>query len=384
MVKLWHKTVAALAASLASLAANAVEFNMTPGVTDTSHLAYGLHMKAFWICVVIGIVVFGAMFYSIVKHRRSVHPNPAHFHENTLVEIVWTIIPVLILVALAVPAIKTLIAMEDTRDADMTVMVTGSQWKWHYKYMDANGKDLSDISFYSNLSTPADQYENFDGAGAPKGEHYLREVDHELVIPTGKKVRFLMTSEDVIHSWWVPAFAIKKDAIPGFINETWTRVNEPGTYRGVCAELCGKAHGFMPIVVKAVSPADFDQWVADTRTAMAEAKKAAEADVNRVWSKEDLMAKGEEVYVKNCQVCHQPGGVGMPPSFPALKGSKMATEKDQIPAHIHQVIKGKNAMPPFGAMLSDMEIAAVVTYERNAFGNNTGDVVQPKDVKAAR
>ena len=384
MVNTWHKVSAVLAGLLASAGAHALQFNMTPGVTDNSQRAFHLHMTAFWICVVIGIIVFGAMFYSIIKHRKSVHPKPAHFHENTLVEIVWTIIPVLILVVLAVPAIKTLLAMEDTREADMTVMVTGSQWKWHYKYIDAGGEDLQDIAFYSVLATPRDQFENYSGPGAEKGEHYLREVDKPLVLPTGKKVRFLVTSEDVIHSWWVPAFAVKKDAIPGFINETWTKINEPGVYRGVCAELCGKDHGFMPIVVQAVSPDDFKKWVADTRTAIAEQKKADEANSDKIWAMDDLMKKGEEVYGKNCAACHQATGLGVPPAFPALKGSKVATEKDQIPQHIHQVIKGKNNMPPFGAMLSDLEIAAVVTYERNAWGNNTGDVIQPKDVKAAR
>ncbi|MBI2381764.1 MAG: cytochrome c oxidase subunit II [Gammaproteobacteria bacterium] len=360
------------------------QFNMTPGVTDNAHRAYDLHMAAVWICGIIGAVVFGAMFYSIVKHRKSVHPKPAHFHENTLVEIVWTVIPVLILLGLAIPAVKTLVAMEDTRDADMTVMVTGSQWKWHYKYVDADGKDLSDIGFYSLLSTPRDTFENYGGKTTEKSETYLKEVDKPLVIPTGKKVRFLVTSEDVIHSWWVPAFAVKKDAVPGFINETWTKVNEAGVYRGVCAELCGKDHGFMPVVVKAVSPEEFQTWVADTRTAMAEAKKAAEADVDRVWAMDELMKKGEEVYLKNCSACHQATGAGMPPTFPALAGSKIATDKAQIPDHIGRVLKGKGAMPAFGAMLSDMEIAAVITYERNAFGNKTGDAVQPKDVKAAR
>lgn len=385
MSKQWYKSGAWLSAMLCSAGAGAApQYNMTPGVTDTSHMAYNLHMVALWVCVAIGVVVFGAMFYSIVKHRKSVHPKPAHFHENTLVEIVWTLIPVLILVGLAIPAVKTLVAMEDTRDADMTVMVTGSQWKWHYKYVDADGKDLSDIGFYSVLSTPRETFENYDGKTSEKSETYLKEVDNPLVIPTGKKVRFLLTSEDVIHSWWVPDFAVKKDAVPGFINETWARVNEAGVYRGVCAELCGKDHGFMPVVVKAVSPEEFQTWVADTRTAMAEAKKAAEADVNRVWAMDDLMKKGEEVYLKNCAACHQASGAGMPPTFPALAGSKIATDKAQIPEHIGRVVKGKNAMPGFGAMLSDLEIAAVVTYERNAFGNKTGDAVQPKDVKAAR
>lgn len=383
MVKSWQKAAVAMMSGLASAAVSA-NYNMTPGVTDNSQAVYGLHMIAFWICVVIGLTVFGAMFYTIVKHRKSVHPKPAHFHENTLVEIVWTVIPVLILLGLAVPAVKTLIAMEDTRDAEVTVMVTGSQWKWHYKYIDADGKDLSDISFYSVLSTPRETFENYDGKVTEKSATYLLEVDKPLVLPVGKKVRFLVTSEDVIHSWWVPAFAVKKDAVPGFINETWTRINEPGTYRGVCAELCGKDHGYMPTVVKAVSDDDFKKWIADTRYAIAEQKKADEANSDKTWAMDDLMKKGEEVYAKNCLACHQASGLGVPPTFPALKGSKIATEKANIPAHLHNILKGKNAMPGFGAMLSDLEIAAVTTYERNAWGNSTGDVIQPKDVKAAR
>jgi cytochrome c oxidase subunit II len=353
------------------LLAEASAFNMTQGVTHISHDVYNLHMVIFYICCAIALVVFGLMFWAILHHRKSRGVEPAKFYHSTKMEIIWTAIPVLILVIMAVPATKTLIAMEDSSKSEMTVLVTGSQWKWHYKYLDYP------VEFYSLLSTPRDQIEN----KSPKGEHYLYEVDRPLVIPAGKKVRFLMTSKDVIHSWWVPDFAIKKDATPGFINEIWTKVDEPGVFRGQCAELCGKDHGFMPIVVEVKAAADFDVWVKEAADAQAQVLAAEQAMAPM--SKEELMALGQKTYESRCAACHQVGGEGLPGVFPALKGSVIATK--DLPAHLHIVIAGKTgtAMQAFGTQLSISELAAVITYERNAWGNDTGDLVQAKDVAAA-
>ncbi len=355
-----------------STSERAGELNLRQGVTDISGQVYDLHMLMFSICVAIAVVVFGAMFYSILKHRKSKGAKPAHFHENVKVEIAWTVIPFLILIFMAVPAAQTLIAMEDTSKPDMTVLVTGSQWKWHYQYMD------SDVSFYSVMATQREQIENkFD-----KGENYLLEVDRPLVIPTNQKVRFLITSDDVIHSWWVPDFAVKKDANPGFINEAWTKVNEPGIYRGQCAELCGKDHGFMPVVVIAKTPDEYKTWMTEQEAIVKQAKEEEARLLAMSMSKEELMAVGEKVYNSTCAACHMPTGQGLPGVFPALKGSAMVLNDKQ--AHIDIVLNGKSgtAMQAFGKMLSLKEVAAVVTYERNAWGNNTGDVIQPKDVNA--
>lgn len=346
-------------------------YNMTRGVTEISHEVYNLHMVIFYICCVIGLVVFGLMFWAIVHHRKSKGAEPAQFHGSLKIEILWTAIPVIILVVMAIPASKTLIAMEDASKADMTVLVTGSQWKWHYKYLEYP------IEFYSLLATPREQIEN----NATKDELYLRDVDKPLVLPTGKKIRFLVTADDVIHSWWVPAFAIKKDANPGFINETWTRIDNPGIYRGQCAELCGKDHGFMPIVVDVKTPEAFETWVSEQIAAQEKAK--AEEAARGLMSKGELLAQGQKVYETRCAVCHQPGGEGLPGAFPALKGSAMVT-KDK-PAHIHTVLFGKpgTAMQAFGKQLTAAELAAVITYERNAWGNDTGDLVQIADINAA-
>ena len=365
----WSLPTLLLAAS-----ANAADMplNMTKGVTEISQRVYHLHMTIFWICCVIGAVVFGIMFWSIVRHRKARGVQPAQFHESTKVEILWTAIPVLILIVMAIPATKTLIAMEDTTEADVTVLVTGSQWKWHYKYLD------NDIEFYSLLATPKEQIIN----RFAKEENYLLEVDRPLVIPTGKKVRFLMTSDDVIHSWWVPAFAVKKDANPGFINEAWTRVDEPGVYRGQCAELCGKDHGFMPIVVIAKSPADYEQWVNGEAERIAKAKAEEQELLAMNMSMEELMSVGARTYTAYCAACHQPSGEGLPGIFPALKGSAMAL--NDMPGHINIVLNGKagTSMQAYARQLSLKEIAAVITYERNAWGNNTGELVQAADVHA--
>ena len=356
----------------ATVNATDMPLNMTKGVTEISQQVYDLHMTIFWICCAIGAVVFGIMFWSIVRHRKARGVQPAQFHESTKVEVLWTAIPVLILILMAIPATKTLIAMEDTTEADVTVLVTGSQWKWHYKYLD------NDVEFYSLLATPKDQIIN----RFAKGENYLLEVDRPLVIPTGKKVRFLMTSDDVIHSWWVPAFAVKKDANPGFINEAWARVDEPGVYRGQCAELCGKDHGFMPVVVIAKSPADYEQWVNGEAERIAKAKAEEQELLAMNMSMEELMSVGERTYTAYCAACHQPNGEGLPGIFPALKGSAMALE--DMPGHIDIVLNGKagTAMQAYAKQLSLKEIAAVITYERNAWGNNTGELVQAADVHA--
>ena len=356
------------------------QLNLTKGATAVSREVYDLHMLALYICTAIGVVVFGIMFWSMVFHRKSKGAKAADFHESTKVEILWTAIPIVILIAMAIPATSTLIDMENNDDSDLTIQITGSQWKWHYKYFDQN------IEFYSVLSTPREQYENqngsFEGNGAEKGENYLLEVDRHLVIPVNKKVRFLITSDDVIHAWWIPAFAVKQDANPGFINEAWTIVDEPGIYRGQCAELCGKDHGFMPIVVEVKSAADYDTWLNEQHALIAQAANAEKASLSASMSKEELMQLGETTYMAYCAACHQPTGLGLPPMFPALKGSAMATT-GKIADHIDMVLNGKNAMPGFGKQLSLKEIAAVVTYERNAWGNDTGDLVQSSDVNAA-
>jgi cytochrome c oxidase subunit 2 len=346
------------------------DLNMTPGVTDVSHKVYNLHMLIFEICVVICIGVFAVLIYSIVKHRKSKGAKAASFHESTTVEIIWTTIPFLILVGMAIPATKTLLALEDTRDSDMSIQVTGYQWKWKYDYLDEG------ISFFSTLSTPRAEIENKEA----KDEHYLLEVDNPIVVPINKKIRFLFTSNDVIHSWWVPDLGWKQDAVPGFINDAWTELKEPGTYRGKCAELCGKDHGFMPIVLVAKTEEDYEAWVKQQKASAA----AAAAASTQTLSKDELMAKGEKVYNTICVACHQAGGAGIPGVFPALKGSKIAT--GPIADHLHIVLHGKpgTAMQAFGEQLNAVDLAAVITYERNAFGNNTGDVIQPSDVAAAK
>lgn len=368
----WSLPTLLFAAS--ATASTSMPLNMTKGVTEISQQVYQLHMTIFWICCVIGAVVFGIMFWSIIRHRKARGVQPASFHESTKIEILWTAIPVVILIGMAIPATKTLIAMEDTTAADVTVLVTGSQWKWHYKYLE------HDVEYFSLLATPREQIYN----KLAKGENYLLEVDRPLVIPTGKKVRFLMTSDDVIHSWWVPAFAIKKDANPGFINEAWTRVEQPGLYRGQCAELCGKDHGFMPIVVIAKDPADYQAWIEQEETRIAAAKAAERELLAMNMSMEELMSTGERVYQGWCVACHQATGAGLPGIFPAVKGSQLILT-DRA-AHIDIIVNGKpgTAMQAFGRQLSLKELASVITYTRNAFDNNTGDTVQAADVFAVQ
>lgn len=347
------------------------EVNLTKGVTPTSKEIYSLHMLIFWICVGIGILVYGLMAWSIYHHRKSKGAVASQFHENTTLEALWTIIPFAILIAIAVPATSAMIRIYDSSESDLTIKVTGYQWRWRYDYVDHG------FGFMSNLATPLAQINN----KAPKDEHYLLEVDNPLVLPINKKIRFVITSDDVIHAWWLPAFGFKQDAVPGFINEAWAVIKEPGTYRGQCTELCGRGHGFMPIVVKAKTQEEFDKWVSAQKAGQVSKAQAAE----KTWSLEDLMAKGKEVYDTVCAACHQVNGQGIPGTFPAIAGSAIAT--GPVEQHLAQIINGSPdaapPMPPFGA-LSDVEIAAVATYQRNSFGNETGDVVQPKQVKAAR
>jgi cytochrome c oxidase subunit 2 len=361
-----------LSAAVVSNSAIAADMrlNLTKGVTDVSASVYDLHMIIFYICCVIGIIVFGAMFWAMIYHRKSRGVTPANFHESTKVEIIWTAIPFIILIGMAIPATSTLMEMENTEDADLTVQVTGSQWKWHYKYFE------HELEFYSLLATPREEINE----EREKSENYLLEVDKPLVIPVGKKVRFLLTSDDVIHSWWVPEFAVKKDANPGFINEAWTRVNEPGIYRGQCAELCGKDHGFMPIVVIAKPQAEFDTWMSEQ---VAMAKKAKEEEQKLLamnMSFDELMEVGEKAYNANCAACHQVQGQGIPGVFPALKGSPIAT--GDVNGHIDIVVNGKagTAMQGYGKQLGLKDLAAIITYERNAWGNNTGDAVQAAQI----
>jgi cytochrome c oxidase subunit II len=356
------------------LPSTAAAFNIPAGVTDVSQRVQQLHHMSFTVCVVVGLIVFGLMGYSLVAHRQSRRPKPAAFHESVPLEIAWTVVPTLIVIGMALPATLTLLTVDDSSDADMTVVVTGSQWRWHYRYVEA------DIGFFSNMATPRAQIANAEA----KSELYLREVDNHLVLPVGRKVRFLLTSDDVIHSWWVPEFAVKKDAIPGFINSTWTRVNEPGIYRGQCAELCGMDHAFMPIVVEVIPEADFDAWLSDQRQAMALASEAAVAAREREWSMEELLPMGEEVYVSHCATCHQPDGSGQGIRYPALAGSPITT--GDVAQHLEVVMNGvaDTEMQAWDRQLTDLELAAVITYERNAWGNATGDVVQPMTVFLTR
>lgn len=461
--------------------------NMGRGVTDLTDDVFGLHMLIFWICVVIGIGVFGAMLYSVIMHRKARGFEASHFHESTVVEIAWTVVPFIILIAVAIPAAGTLLQIEDSSDPDMTIRVTGYQWLWEYDYVD------EDVSFFSRIDRESDRARQLGSGIDPAGvEHYLRNVDNPMIVPVDTRVRLLLTSGDVIHSWWVPELGGKKDAIPGYINDMWFKANETGTYRGQCAELCGRGHAFMPIVVKVVSQSEYDDWIAEQggdpgaegelatgqpssdevsadeatssdesptagnategRTEDGNEEQPAEAEDSMVGSGEEddgsepatgdeqssddagsgegateasgsagqdagdgsdepaasngsgdasggdgtagdsgtgevpedeLMSEGETVYANLCAACHQPDGSGMPSAgFPALKDGAITT--GPVEAHVTQVLNGKGAMPPYKGSLSDREIAAVVTYERNSFGNDTGDVVQPSQVAEQR
>ena len=355
---------------------------VTPVAIDTLHV-HNLFMA---IASTIFFVVLALVLYSVFMHRKSRGHRAASFvGPKGPKQVLFTLAPFAALlfidyVIFGIPAYHAVLAYEDTKtNADLIVKVTGSQWKWLYEYPSEN------IKYVSVLATPKEQIEN----RAPKTEHYLLEVDKPLVLPVGKKVRFITTSTDVIHSWWVPAFGVKRDAVPGLLREFWATIEKPGIYRGQCAELCGKEHGFMPVVVKAVPEEEFRQWVQEQKAT----QLAAASSADKVWTKEELMAKGKEVYDKTCAVCHKPNGEGMPPAFPALAGSAIVNGpfidsdghlvKD---GHLDRVMNGKvgTAMQAFRESLNDADIAAVVTYERNAFGNHTGDIVQPASVKKMR
>jgi len=371
-IKSAWQTFVVLGAVLFSTAQAELALNMPKGVTEFSRDVYHLHMIVLWVCVVIAVLVFGAMIYSIIKHRKSKGNKPAQFTHSTKAEVIWTTIPIIILIVMAFPATRVLIKMEDPQDMEMTIKITGYQWKWRYDYLDEGFGFLSTLDRKSNLARQPGS--GIDPETVP---NYLLEVDHPMVVPVNTKIRFLLTADDVIHSWWVPALGWKRDAIPGFINQAWTEILEPGTYRGQCAELCGKDHGFMPVVVKAVSKEDYRKWVAMMKGAEVEQARLDE----KSWSKTDLMAKGQEIFESQCASCHQKNGQGMPPAFPSLVDSQ--TVKGPLEGLIHTVKFGRpgTAMSAFGNILSDSDLAAVITYVRNKFGQQD-DVVQPSAIAA--
>jgi cytochrome c oxidase subunit 2 len=352
------------------------QLNLHEGVTPIAHEVMWLHWMMLIICFVIFIGVFGVMFYSIWAHRRSRGAQPATFHEHVGVEVAWTIIPFFIVIAMALPATRTVVAMKDTSSPDLTVKVTGYQWKWGYEYLDG---DATGVKFLSTLATPRAQIEGRE----PKSNTYLMEVDNPLVVPVNEKVRLVLTAGDVIHSWMIPDFGVKQDAIPGFLRDTWFRAEKVGTYRGQCAELCGKDHAFMPIVVNVVSQDDFKKWSDDQKKKLA----ALADDPNKQWSEQELVARGEQVFGQNCVVCHQANGKGVPGSFPALDGDAVVLGPKA--AQITTVLHGRpgTPMPAFGPQLNDVEIAAAITYTRHAWSNQAkgqDPTVMPADVKAAR
>jgi cytochrome c oxidase subunit 2 len=346
------------------------EINLQPPASSIAVQLYHLHTFMLILCTVIFVGVFGVMFYSVFAHRKSKGHQAAHFHESTTVEIIWTVVPFIIVVLMALPATKTVIEMKDTSNADLTIKVTGYQWKWGYDYVKGPGEG---ISFLSTLSTPRAEVDGTE----PITDTYLQEVDNPLVVPVNKKIRIITTSNDVVHSWYVPAFGVKQDAIPGFLRDTWFEADKTGTFRGFCTELCGKEHAFMPVVVEVLSDADYAKWVDQERKKLS----AATDDPNRTYTMAELMARGKKVFLSNCAVCHQASGKGGGP-FPALDGSKVVN--GPLAQHVSIVLKGKGAMPSWAPTLSDVEIASVITYERNSWSNHTGDILQPRQVAAAR
>jgi len=369
------RLAAAAAALTAAGNAAAIQsrYNLAPPVTRIAEEIHSLHWMMLIICGVIFVAVFGVMFYSIYAHRKSKGAVAANFHESTTVEIIWTVIPFLIVIGMAVPATKTVVAMKDTSNADITIKATGYQWMWGYDYLKGEGEG---ISFLSRLATPRAQIDGGDVAGRKANSTYLIEVDNEVVVPVHKKVRVITTANDVIHAWFMPAFGVKQDAIPGFVRDTWFRAEKVGTYRGQCAELCGKDHAFMPIVVRVVSNEDYSKWVNEKKLALA----AARDDPNKAWALAELKERGAKVYAANCQACHQANGQGVKGAFPALDGSAVVMNKEQ---QIGILLNGKGAMPPWKA-LSDVELAAVATYVKNSWGNSAGSAVQPAEFAAAR
>ena len=352
------------------------QLNLSEGVTQIARDVAWLHWFMLIVCLVIFVAVFGVMFYSIWAHRKSKGYKAATFHEHLGVEVAWTVIPFIIVIAMALPATRTVVAMKDTSGADITVKVTGYQWKWGYEYIDG---PATGVKILSNLATPRAQIEGRE----PKGPTYLMEVDNPLVVPVGKKIRVAVTAADVIHSWMVPDLAVKQDAIPGFIRNTWFRADKIGEYRGQCTELCGKDHAFMPIVVKVVSEADYAKWADEQKKLLA----AQADDPNKEWTGPELITRGEKVYAATCVACHQGSGRGVVGAFPALDASKivMGPKADNIQI----LLKGKagTAMQSYAAQLNDVEIAAVITYTRASWtnaGKGQDPVVAPADIKAAR
>ena len=352
------------------------QLNLSEGVSQIARDVVWLHWLMLIICMVIFVAVFGVMFYSIWAHRKSRGAKPADFHESVFVEIAWTVIPFLIVIGMALPATRTVVAMKDTSGADLTVKVVGYQWKWGYEYVDGQA---AGVKFLSTLSTPRAQIENKE----PKGPFYLMEVDHPLIVPVGKKIRLAVTAGDVIHSWMVPELGVKQDGIPGFIRNTWFRADKVGEYRGQCSELCGKDHAFMPIVVKVVSEEDYATWAAEQKKLLA----AAADDPSKEYTKEELVSRGEKVYAANCVACHQGSGKGVQGAFPALDGSPAVLGPAAAQIAVELNGRPNTAMQAFGKQLNDVEIAAVITYTRNAWdnaGKGVDPVVQPSAVKAAR
>ncbi|MFM8331876.1 MAG: cytochrome c oxidase subunit II [Candidatus Methylumidiphilus sp.] len=370
---LWGQAFAATGSSCDAAGKGWGALNLPAGCTETSRDIHDLHMMIMWICVGIGVLVYGILIYSLIHHRKSKGVTPATFHENHKLEIVWTIIPFLILIAMAVPATKVMMKVYDTSASDLTIKVTGYQWKWRYTYMNEG------IDFFSALDAKSNACRQLGSGCDPSTvEHYLLNVDNPLVIPANKKIRILLTAADVLHAWWVPEFGWKKDAIPGFVTDGWIKVDKPGVYRGQCAELCGRDHGFMPIVVIVKTEDEYNKWVAEQKGA----QDANKADAGKTLTLDELNAKGKEVYAANCAACHMAEGQGMPGAFPAIKGSPVAL--GPIDQHIKLVLKGKGAMPAFADQLDAVALAAVVTYQRNGFGNGKGDAVQPAEIQAQK
>ena len=354
-----------------------LDVNMPVGVTDISEDVFGLHMLMFWIMVAIGVVVFGVLFYAMWKYRRSNNKTAADFEENHKLEIAWTIVPTIILVLMALPASSLLKTMYDheAEEGGIDIQVIGWQWKWQYKYLDEKVGDKP-LSFFSNLTTPADQYETNQ---ATKGENYLLEVDEEVVVPINTPIRFLITSNDVIHSWYMSDFAVKQDAIPGFINVAKTTINEPGVYRGNCTELCGERHAYMPVVVRAVTQDEYQEWLQSKKEAAEQIAFLTEKD----WTLAELMEQGEEIYNTRCAACHQMNGAGIPGFYPALAGSNLVL--NDKPKHIEILMEGVRGsqMQSFAEQLNEVEMASVITFTRQAWGNDRagdGEIVIPKDI----
>ena len=381
----FNRAVAAAAAFVSATALADYHVDILPPATPIAQQIYDLHFGILWVCVGIFVVVFGAMFWSVFAHRKSRGAQAAQFHENTTIEVIWTVIPFVILIGMAYPATKTVLDMKDGSNPDISIKVTAYQWKWEYDYLQDG------VRFFSSLSTPRDQIEEHKGPGAKKGEHYLLEVDRPVVVPVGKKVRLLITANDVIHGWFVPQLGVNQYGIPGFVKDAWFKVDKPGRYLGQCSQICGKEHGFMPIVVDAVSAEDYAKWVSATKAKMpkpepeaapAQAAAATAEDPNKKWTADELKANGQKVYAANCQACHGPEGKGTPPAFPPLAGDKVVNGPKG--AQIAVELKGKpgTAMASF-AHLSDSDLASVITYTRTSWGNKGGEVM-PAEVKAAR